>query len=380
MLFHDKIKKMTLPKAYIVFLLAIAPNTYGQSTTIIDISKFNDGINHWFLEVRDTNYPRYAASNHIGIANNLTAYQNADGGWPKNIDWLGQLDTDSVKAKLSEHYQQSTFDNRNTYTQIEYLAKAFVVSGDWAYKKSVEKGLAYIFATQNKSGGWRGWDVDAITFNDEVMTGIMSLLLDIKTGAKHFAWLDPKTKAKTEKSLNKALKTTLKCQVIVNGKKTAWGQQHDHRTLLPVKARTFELAGLTANESTSVLRFLMSIPNPDKQIVKSVNAGVRWLQKSTIYGIRIDTIPVPEGTYPGLTLNIDRIEVNDPLAGPIWARFYETDTNKPFMCTRQGTKVYSLNEVNPERRAGYAWYGSWPKKLLAVEYPRWLQQWGINAE
>ena len=31
--------------------------------------------------------------------------------------------------------------------------------------------------SEKKNGGWRGWDVDAITFNDEVTTGVLRLLL-----------------------------------------------------------------------------------------------------------------------------------------------------------------------------------------------------------
>jgi PelA/Pel-15E family pectate lyase len=342
-----------------------------QNRAPISLLDFSDGINHWFLEVRDTSYKRHTENDYIGIANNLIAYQNEDGGWPKNIDWLGILNTDSVKAALSERYKQSTFDNRNIFPQIEYLAQVYAICKEEKYKTSVERGLAYVFTSQNKSGGWRGWDVDAITFNDDVMTGIMTLLLNIKTQKEQFLWLDGKTKKRAAKSFNKALDLTLRCQVTINGQKTAWGQQHDHNTLEPVKARTFELPGLTANESTSVLSFLMSIPNPDKRIIESVEAGVQWLQKSAITGIRIDTFDVPEGTYPGLTLKIDRKESPDPTAGPLWARFYEIDTNRPFMCTRQGEKVYSLNDVNPERRAGYAWYGTWPKILLNETYPAW---------
>lgn len=337
----------------------------------INLDAFGDGIHHWFLEVRDLNYERCDSADYIGIADNLLAYQNRDGGWPKNIDWLGKLKADSVKATLSEHYRQSTFDNRNVYPQIEYLAHARKLSGYKKYSDGALRGLDYIFRTQYPNGGWRGWDVDAITYNDDVMTGIMNLLLDIVQKQVHYDWLPNSYRKKAAQALTRALDLTLRCQVTVNGKKTAWAQQHDHQTLLPVKARTFELPGLSANESSTVLLFLMRIEKPDKRVVEAVEAGVAWLRESAIYGVKVETVDVPEGTYPGLTIKIDRREVPDSSAGPIWARFYEVETNRPFMCTRQGAKVYSLNDVNPERRAGYAWYGSWPKAVLAGRYDEW---------
>jgi hypothetical protein len=84
---------------------------------------FSDGIHHWNLEHRERTYQRFTPDQVHEIASNLMAYQNKDGGWPKNIDWLGVLNTDSVYQKLKESYKRSTLDNRNTFPQIEYLTK-----------------------------------------------------------------------------------------------------------------------------------------------------------------------------------------------------------------------------------------------------------------
>lgn len=29
------------------------------------------------------------------------------------------------------------------------------------------------------------------------------------------------------------------------------------------------------------------------------------------------------------------------------------------------------DQIHPERRTGYSWYGTWPADLLETEYPRW---------
>ena len=37
--------------------------------------------------------------------------------------------------------------------------------------------------------------------------------------------------------------------------------------------------------------------------------------------------------------------MDDASAGPLWARYYEIDTKKPFYCDLDGVKVYSLDKV-----------------------------------
>ena len=62
-----------------------------------------------------------------------------------------------------------------------------------------------------------------------------------------------------------------------------------------------------------------------------------------------------------------------PFAGapPLWARFYEIETNRPFFANRDGRKVFTLAEVALERRSGYGWYGRWPAELLESGYAKW---------
>ena len=159
---------------------------------------------------------------YIEIADNFIAYQNEDGGWPKNIDWLAKLPTDSVKAALKESYRRSTMDNRNTFPQIEYLGDVYVLTREDKYRQAALKGLNYLLKMQNKSGGWRGWDVDAITFNDEVTTGALELFLKINRGDNSFKWLDDSMKKRIYEAFNHGLDVILKCQYIQNGVKTAF--------------------------------------------------------------------------------------------------------------------------------------------------------------
>ena len=154
----------------------------------------------------------------------------------KNIDWLAILPTDSVYQALKERYKRSTLDNRNTYSQINYLAQVYTKTKDSRYKASVLKGLDYLLKIQKKNGGWRGWDVDAITYNDEVTTGVLELFLHINEGDINYTWLDDAMKKRIYQALQKGIDIILRTQYVQNGTKTVWGQQHDNETLLPVQA------------------------------------------------------------------------------------------------------------------------------------------------
>jgi PelA/Pel-15E family pectate lyase len=123
---------------------------------------------------------------------------------------------------------------------------------------------------------------------------------------------------------------------------------------------------LCGAESLAVMNLLMHVENPSPQIIAAVDAAAAWFEKTKIMGIRIEDRP-QEGTPKGF----ERHVVKDPEAGPLWARFYETGTNKPIFVGRDGVVKYDLMEIDTERRTGYRWYGAWAKTRLEREYPAW---------
>ena len=338
----------------------------------IDLSLFSDSIHHWQMkDGRGRNDQRFQPEQIIHIAENLLKFQNDDGGWPTNLDWLAKIDVAEIKRIRNGSIGQSSFDNRNVYSQIDYLLQVFRETGLPQFRDSAIGGLNYILQQQRPSGGWRGKDVDAITFNDDVMAGIMRLLLKIQQGEPQFDSLDPGLRVRLSDALDRAIDVTLKCQVVMDDIKTAWCQQHDHLTLKPIKARTFELPSITAQESVGVVRLLMQIPNPAPKVIAAIEAAIAWFELAKIEGLRVETFPIAPVRFEGHTASFDRREVSDEHAPPIWARFYELDTNRPFFCNRDGKKVYRLSDVQLERRSGYGWYGYWPAKLLTEDYPAW---------
>jgi PelA/Pel-15E family pectate lyase len=153
--------------------------------------------------------------------------------------------------------------------------------------------------------------------------------------------------------------------VNVNGKLTAWCAQHDKNTLLPANARSYELISLSAMESSGILEFLMRQKDPSDKVKTAIVAGVNWLKEVQLKGLKYEDIPDPSKPK-----GYDRLLLKDPNE-TVWARFYEVKTNEPFISGRDGIKKKDLNEIEYERRAGYAWYGTWPRTLLEVKLPKW---------
>lgn len=337
----------------------------------ISADRFDDAVNHWKKEHESQSYARYRNDQFREIADNIVAYQNEDGGWPKNLDPLAILDPDSVKQSLKPRHRLSTLDNANVYSQVEYLCSVYAVTNDTLYRNSARRGMEYMLATQYPDGGWRGWDADAVTFNDGIMYGVMSAWLEVLNDKPLYTWVQGDLKTRIQKSWDRGLALILKTQYVQNGVKTVWAQQYDHQTLQPVKARAYELPGLSAGESADVVMLLMRIRRPSTEVIEAVKAAAAWYEATKITGKRVETIAVPEGLKENPKIKKDRIVVDDPAAKPMWARYYELGDNRPFFCTREGVKVYELREVPAERRVGYSWYGTWGGKVLK-KYPEWL--------
>jgi PelA/Pel-15E family pectate lyase len=258
-----------------------------QLTEPININKFKSGIQQWSLDYPENDYERYDVSEVIEIANNLVKWQNRDGGWSKNIDWLGMFDIDSLRPTLEPHYHKSSLENTNIFPQIAYLSEAFTQTKNPIYRNAAERGIRYLIVHQHANGGW---GEHAITFNDEVMTGIMNLFLEIRYHRPIYSWVKEPLLSLVNKSLDKAIAITLKCQAENNGEKTAWYQQYDYKTLQPQKTGDYEEISLSTVETCDILLFLMRIRNPSPEEKTAIKSGVEWLKKSQIAGTRPDAV------------------------------------------------------------------------------------------
>jgi pectinesterase len=317
----------------------------------------------------------YGSEESVIVAENVLLYQRDIGGWPKNTAMHLPL-TEPEKAKISDDkgLNDAIFDNSATTTEMRFLARMFNKTQNETYMDSFNRGLNFVLDAQYENGGWpmffplRKGYYTHITFNDNAIVNILVMLREIKEKNQLFSKVVRQANSqRVEKAYNKGIDIILKTQIIVNGKPTVWCAQHDENTLLPAKARSYELPSFSGAESVGIIRLLMDIENPSPEIIRSVQSGVEWLNAHRIKNTRWDTFTNSDGQR-------DRRIVHDPVAGDMWARFYDLETQEPYVCDRDGIKKKTLEEIGYERRNNYNWYTDAPQEVID-KYPAWKTRW-----
>jgi pectinesterase len=365
----DRSGKMTSRRVLVLMpLLAIVlARASSAAPARLDVASQLDKPDAWF-----------ASPEGRKILDNVLSWQNPIGGWWKAYDASAPRPAEPVEDKTGWH-NTSTFDNGATYSELRLFARAFRITQDTKYRDAFLRGMKFVFDAQYPNGGWpQRFPLEDnygrhITFNDGAMTGVMQLLKDLADERPDFAWCEPDLRGRSRAAFERGVKCILDAQIKMNGQLTAWCQQHDEKSLAPAAARKYELPSIASGESAGILHVLMQIEQPSDDVRRSIRAGAAWFESAKITGKRF-----VRKRDPSLPKGRDRVIVDDPAAEPIWARFYDIDTNRPFFCGRDGVKKWTLAEVEPERRNGYAWYGGWGAEV-AKEYGKWAAKYGGDA-
>jgi PelA/Pel-15E family pectate lyase len=319
------------------------------------------------------------------IADIVVSFQTPAGGWSKSVDmtdhrrapgerfarqntakFLGTFDND-VPRDVNWNYV-GTFDNSATTTQLRYLAKVIGALGSErsvGYRAAFSRGLDYIVAAQFPNGGWpqvwplQGGYHDALTYNDDALVNVLQLLSDVAAGANEFAFVPSAVRQKAAASIERGLTCILASQIVHDGQRTAWCQQHDALTLQPTSARNYEMPSLCSSESAKVAMFLMRQPNPPPAVVTAVRAAMAWLERTQLKDVAFQKLG-----------DQGRLLVPASGADPLWARYYEIGTDRPIFGDRDKTIHDDVSELSQERRNGYGWYTTTPGRALE-QYARW---------
>ncbi|GLK50242.1 pectate lyase [Brevundimonas intermedia] len=304
------------------------------------------------------------------MAATVVLHQSSEGGWPKNTDLF------APPRPNADPGLANTIDNDGTTLPLDFLARV-ISAGDEAARPAFDRGLDYLLEAQRPNGGWpqfyplRGGYYDQITYNDDAMVRVLRLLQGVAGGRSPYGFVDPARRARAADAVEAGTALILKTQVLRNGRLTAWCAQHDAVTLEPAWARRFEPPSLSGNESVGVVRFLMSIDHPSPDVIAAVEGAVDWFRAVALPDLRVETFET-DGKP-------DRRVVAAPGEGPLWARFYDLETDAPIFMGRESIARASLAEIEQERRAGYNYVGTWPAALINVDYPAWRTRVGLPA-
>lgn len=333
----------------------------------------------------------YGTAEAARIARCVVSFQTPSGGWGKHTDFTrrlrrpGELFVGDHNAQLAltgkkqtpivAHWNYvGTIDNDATTTELRFLAKVISAgqTDTAALQTAFEKGIRYLLAAQFPNGGWpqvwplQGGYHDTVTLNDDAMINVMKLLREVANGQNEFSFVPDELRRQAGESWKRGLDCLLAAQIVANGHRTVWCQQHDAITLQPAPARNFEMIAQASAESANVVLFLMDLPNPNSNIVAAVHAAAAWFEKTKIEDKAFQR-DAPDGSKL----------VNAPGHEPIWARFYEISSDRPLFGDRDKTIHDDVTDLSAERRQGYAWYGTFGKKLLE-KYPQWAAQHPLN--
>ncbi len=311
----------------------------------------------------------YATGEAHADADTVVRYQSTEGGFPKNTDLLAPATPEAVEV-VNKGGKGNTIDNGGTTTPLRFLALVATAADGAKYREPVLHGIDYLLASQYPNGGFpqffplRTGYYAHITYNDDAMINVLSLLRDVVQGAAPFAFVDADRRKRAADAVARGIACILKTQVKQDDRLTVWCAQHDEQTLAPAWARKFEPPSLSGEESVGIVSFLMRVEQPSPEIVKSVEGAVAWFRQVAMSGKRIDRIKRSDG-------RIERVLVDDPKAPPLWARFYELGTNRPLYMDRNSIPLYDFSKVDYERRSGYNYHTDAPAQLLDKEYPLW---------
>jgi PelA/Pel-15E family pectate lyase len=172
--------------------------------------------------------------------------------------------------------------------------------------------------------------------------------------------------ARASTAISSATDFILKAQIAQGGIKTVWCAQHDPTSYVPRGARSYELPSKSGKESVGVIAFLMSQPQtPD--VKAAAQAAIAWFKSDAVKVLNTAYVSRPS------TSTDDTYNPIQPKTGStLWYRFYDLDRDVGFFSGRLPTdnppgtgKQYDIMAIEPERRYGYQWGGSYGTGLFA---------------
>ncbi|WP_198411355.1 pectate lyase [Marinimicrobium alkaliphilum] len=308
-------------------------------------------------------------------ADNMITWQMDHGGFDKHNVSVYDEPWDGTSSRSgwtgAGGTELGTIDNDATITHLMFLADVYQRTGDEKYREAAQAALGFMVRMQYESGGWPqvyperpGSYSNEVTFNDNAMTQVLILFDHIERQVAPLdgdLFTEPQIEVVSE-AIEKGIDYILNAQIEQDGVKTVWGQQHDPVTYEPTMGRDYEWPSKTANESVLVVGFLMSRPQTP-EIEAAVKAALAWY--------RDPEVQVADTAYVNRPSGSDDDSYNPIREQPgstMWYRFYDVDQNVGFFSGRQPPggegKQYDIMDIEPERRYGYQWGGSYGNRIL----------------
>jgi PelA/Pel-15E family pectate lyase len=267
-----------------------------------------------------------------------------------------------------------TLDNDAPVTAIMFLADVYQRSSGTTYRDGARRALDFLLTMQYDSGGFPQVYPERpssysnhVTFNDNAMVRALVLLLQITKQAPpldgELFTTQQRTAAAT--AITNAVAYILAAQLEQDGIKTVWCAQHDPESHAPLGARSYELPSKSGSESVGVIAFLMTQPQT-AEVEAAVRAAIAWYKSADVQLEGTAYVSRPSGNTSDSYNPIQSSPGNT-----MWCRFYDVAQDSCFFSGRLPSddppgngKQYDIMDIEPERRYGYQWGGSYGTRLF----------------
>jgi PelA/Pel-15E family pectate lyase len=297
--------------------------------------------------------------------NDVSVYDSAWNGSAARSGWTGDGGV-----------ELGTIDNDATVTELMFLADVYQRSGDARYRDGAREALDFLLGMQFESGGFpqvfparTGASYsNQVTFNDDAMARVLILLHQITQFAPplHGDLFSEEQQNAARAAIAKGVEYILAAQIEQDGVKTVWCAQHDPNSFAPSGARSYELASKSGKESVGVVAFLMTQPQTEP-VKAAAQAAIAWYRSEPVQVEDTAYVSRPSGNTDD---NYNPITARS--GSTMWCRFYDLAEDVCFFSGRLPTddppgtgKQYDIMDIEPERRYGYQWGGSYGTKLFA---------------
>jgi len=313
------------------------------------------------------------------LADNMITWQLPHGGFYKNGVAAYAAPWDGVAPRSgwfgANNVELGTIDNSATVTEAMFLADVYRRNGLAKYRDAARRALDFLLTMQFPSGGFpQVYPARAgvaysnyVTFNDDAMVRALAMLdlAQKKTAPLGGDVFTPDQLTRISTAIASAIDYIVKAQIVQAGVKTVWCAQHDPTTYVPLGARSYELPSKSGKESVGVVAFLMSQPQTPA-VKAAAQAAIAWFKS--------DAVKVANTAYVGRPAgNTD--DTYNPIqaraGSTMWYRFYDLTQDVGFFSGRLPTdnppgtgKQYDIMAIEPERRYGYQWGGSYGTGLF----------------
>jgi len=231
-----------------------------------------------------------SVASNTAIADNIVALQNADGGFqslPINTD-MTQAD---LSNKLGALRSTSTLLNGATTAELKYLAKYITETNpsDTKYEEAFKKGITFLTANQNATGGWQMSPTAAQGFNgnvevgNNVTTAVLGLLSDVAIlNDQNYVFARKVVDVNALKAaVTKGNDFLVSSQVSNDDVKAGWATQYKTDGTVTM-GRTYERESVSSYTTKAVAEYLMTIQNPSEAIKSAINSSVAWINSVKI--------------------------------------------------------------------------------------------------